>query len=152
MRRGDDVAESADRDVNRDLRNRLAHVYGQYARLRSDLDDLQQRLATLQISAASPDGLVRATVGPRGQLIDLWLDRRACRNISHDQLARTIVATVRSAAARTADEVEAMMADYLPADSGALGFLRDNDFGKLMRRPDAALRDLTLRDSLCRDE
>jgi hypothetical protein len=45
-----------------------------------------------------------------------------------------------------------MMADYLPADSGALGFLRDNDFGTLMRRPDAALRDLTQRDSLDRDE
>jgi len=146
------VAESADRDVNRDLRDRLAQVYGRYARLRSDLDDLQRRLATLQVSAVSPDGLVRATVGPRGQLTDLWLDRRAARNLGSDQLARIIVATVRDAAARATDEVEAMMADYLPADSGALGFLRDNDFGTLMRRPDAALRDLTERDSLGLDE
>jgi DNA-binding protein YbaB len=146
------VAESADRDANRDLRDRLAQVQGRYARLRSDLDDLQHRLATLQVGAVSPDGLVRATVGPRGQLIDLWLDRRACRAMGTDQLTRIIVATVRDAAARAADEVEAMMADYLPADSGALGFLRDNDFGTLMRRPDAALRDLTERDSLDRDE
>jgi DNA-binding protein YbaB len=146
------VAESADRDVNRDLRERLSQVYGRYARLRSDLDDLQQRLATLQVSAVSPDGLVRATVGPRGQLTDLRLDRRACHTLGADQLARIIVATVRDAAARATDEVEAMMAEYLPADSGALGFLRDNDFGKLMRRPDAALRDLTERDSLGLDE
>jgi DNA-binding protein YbaB len=146
------VAESADRDANRDLRDRLTQVYGRYARLRSDLDDLQRRLAALQVSAVSPDGLVRATVGPRGQLIDLRLDRRAGRHVGSDQLAQIILATVQDAAARATDEVEAMMAEYLPADSGALGFLRDNDFGTLMRRPDATLRDLTERDSLGRDE
>ena len=144
--------DSADRDANRALRDRLAQVHERYARLRSDMDEMQHRLAEMRVLAVSPDGFVRATVGPRGQLIDLWLDRRACRTIDSDQLARTIVATVQDAAARTANEVEAMMADYFPADSGALAFLRDNDFGTLMRRPDAALRDLTERDSLNRNE
>lgn len=146
------MAESADRDVNRALRDRLAQVQERYARMRSDLDDMQRRLATLQVSVASPDGIVRATVGPRGQLTDLWLDRRACRTIDSDQLARTIVATVRDAAERTGEQVEAMMADYFPADSAALGFVRDNDFGTLLRRSDAVMRDLTERDSLNRDE
>jgi len=145
------VAESADRDANRDLRDRLSEVYGRYTRLRSDLDQLQHRLATLEVTAVSADGLVRATVGPRGQLIDLRLDRRT-RTIDSDRLSRAIVATVREAAQRSADQVEALMADYLPSDSGALQFLRDNDFGSLMRRPDAMLRDLTQRDSLGSDE
>ncbi|MET0418778.1 MAG: YbaB/EbfC family nucleoid-associated protein [Actinoplanes sp.] len=142
------MAESADRDGNRALRDRLAQVHERYARLRSDMDEMQRRLSEMRVLAVSPDGLVRATVGPRGQLIDLWIDRRASRSIDSDQLARIIVATVQDAAARTAKEVEAMMADYFPADSGALGFVRDNDFSTLMRRPDAMFRDLTERDSL----
>jgi DNA-binding protein YbaB len=146
------VAESADRDANRELRNRLAEVYGRYTRLRSDLDEMQRKLAALQVSVVSADGLVRATVGPRGQLVDLRLDRRAVRNIDSDRLARTIVETVAEAARRSADQVETLMVDYLPADSGALQFLRDNDFGAFLRRPDAALRDLTQRDSLNTDE
>ncbi len=146
------MAESADRDANRRLRDRLAQVQERYARLRSDLDDMQRRLATLQVTATSPDGLVRATVGPRGQLTDLWLDRRVYRLLDPDRLTRTIVATVGEAARRAADEIESTMADYFPADSAAMGFLRDNDFGTLMRRPDAVVRDLTERDSLNRDE
>jgi DNA-binding protein YbaB len=131
------VAETADRDANQGLRDRLAEVHGRYARLRSDLDDLQRRLASLRVSCVSDDGLVRATVGPRGQLVDLSLDRAIYREADSDRLARTIVATVREAAARTAGQVEEMMTGYLPADSGTLRFLRDNELGALMGRHDA---------------
>lgn len=130
------MAETADRDANRALRDRLAEVYGQYARLRSDLDDLQHRLATLRVSCESADGLVRATVGPRGQLIDLSLDRRVCHGGDSDRLAHTIVATVQAAAAQTAGQIEEMMAGYLPADSGTLHYLRDGELGSLLGRYD----------------
>src|SRR3954454_17482518 len=98
------VADIADRDVNHALRERLADVYGRYERLRSDMDDLRERLASLQVSAASADGLVRATVGQRGELIDLELDRGVYRSHDPDDLARVVVATARSAAARTAEQ------------------------------------------------
>jgi DNA-binding protein YbaB len=145
------VAE-ADRDANRHLRERLAEVYGRYTRLRSDLDDLQQRLASLQVTAVSPDGLVRATVGPRGQLVDLQLDRRRVRTMDSDRLSQAILTTVQEAAQRSADQVEALMADYLPPESSALRLLRDSDFGAVLRQSDAKLRDLTQRDSLMGDE
>lgn len=122
------MAETADRDANSALRDRLAEVYGRYERLRSEMDDLQRRLAAMRVSAVSADGLVRATVDPRGQLIDLELDRRAGA-VDTEQLARVIVATTRDAAQRTAGQVEAMMAEYLPPESGTLRFLRENDFG-----------------------
>ena len=131
------MAETADRDANQGLRDRLAEVHGRYARLRSDLDDLQRRLASLRVSCVSDDGLVRATVGPRGQLVDLRLDRAIYREADSDRLARTIVATVREAAARTAGQVEEMMTGYLPAESGTLRFVRDNELGALMGRHDA---------------
>jgi DNA-binding protein YbaB len=89
------------------------------------------------VSASSADGSVRVTVGPRGQLVDLVLDRGRSRELDDERLARTIVATVQEAAAQTAGRVEELVAAYLPADSGAIRFLRDNDFGSLLGRTDA---------------
>ena len=135
------VAETADRDANRALRARFDDVFGQYERLRSGMDDLQRRLAEMRVSAESDDGLVRATVGARGQLIDLRLDRRLYRDPDPERLAHTIVATVAKATARTTDQVQEMMADYLPPDSGSMQFLRDNNFSSLLRRQDEIMRD-----------
>jgi DNA-binding protein YbaB len=129
------VAETADRDANQALRERLADVHDRYSRLRSDLDDLRRRLATMRVSAVSPDGTVRATVGPRGDLVDLALDRRIYREPDAERLSRTIVATVREAADLSADEVATMLAAYLPPGSGTLRFLRDGDLGSLLGGP-----------------
>jgi DNA-binding protein YbaB len=135
------VADRADRDANQALRARFDDVFGQYQRLRSGMDDIQRRLAEMQVSAESPDGLVRATVGARGQLVDLKLDRRAYRDLDPEQLGRVIVATVQQAGARTTEQVRDLMSAYLPPDSGAMRFVRDQDFGSLLRRPDEIMRD-----------
>ncbi len=136
----------ADRDANHALRARFDDVYGEYRRLRSGMDDLQQRLSTMQVSAESPDGLVRVTVGPRGQLVDLRLDRQVYRDMDAEQLARTIVATTQDAVAKTTAQVEELMAGYLPPESGSMQFLRDNNFANLLRRQDALMRDAGERD------
>jgi len=135
------VPDRADRDANHALRARLDDVVGQYQRLRSGLDDVQRRLTELQVSADSEDGLIRATVGPRGQLLDLRLDRRIYRDMDAAELGRRIVATVEQAAARAATEVEELVAGCLPADSGPMRFLKDNNLGTLLRRQDAIMRE-----------
>lgn len=135
------MARQADRDVNHALRARFDDVRAQYDRLRSGLDEMQERLARMAVTAESPDGLVRATVGPRGQLVDLRLDPAVYRRRDAGELARTIVDTVQRAVAQTTDEVQAMVGEYLPADSGAAGFLRDNDFGRLLSRQDRIMRE-----------
>jgi DNA-binding protein YbaB len=137
----------ADRDANHALRARFDDVYGQYQRLRSGMDDLQERLAALQVTAESPDGLVRATVGPRGQLIDLKLDRRVYRDMDAAQLARTIVTTTQDAVAKTTAQVESLMSGYLPAESGAMQFLRDGSFGTLLHKQDSVMREAGERDA-----
>jgi DNA-binding protein YbaB len=136
------VAVSANRDANRELRDRLAEVHERYARLRSDLDDLQKRLDTVRITVVSPDGLVRVTVGPRGDLIDLRLIRRATRNMDNEYVSRTIVATIHSAAERATERVQTLMSAYLASDSGAVRYLRDHDFGSLLGRSDEIVHDL----------
>ncbi|GAB2580541.1 hypothetical protein Aab01nite_57130 [Paractinoplanes abujensis] len=136
------MAVTANRDANRELRDRLAEVHERYTRMRSDLDDLQRRLDAIRVTVVSADGLVRVTVGPRGQLIDLRLIRRATRNMDNEYVSRTIVATVHSAAQQAAERVQTLMGDYLPADSGALRYLRDNNFGTLLGRSDEIVQDL----------
>ncbi|HYN93198.1 MAG TPA: YbaB/EbfC family nucleoid-associated protein [Pilimelia sp.] len=140
------MAHTADRDANRALRARFGEVFGQYERLRSGMDELQRRLAELQVTAESPDGQVRATVGPRGQLTKLVLDRAVYRDGDPDVLARKITKTVQDAAGRAADEVQELMAGYLPPGSAAVDFLKDNNFGTLMRRQDAVMREEAARD------
>ncbi|WP_305788447.1 YbaB/EbfC family nucleoid-associated protein [Symbioplanes lichenis] len=128
------MAEAADRDVNRALRARFDEVYGDYQRLRSGMDDLQQRLARLRATARSADGLVAATVGARGQLVALDLDRSVYRELRPDELADLIVTVTAAAATKVADEVKRLMADHFPAGS----FLRSDDFGTLLDRRDAS--------------
>ena len=134
------MAESADREANHALRARFDDVYGQYQRLRSGLDEVQQRLAETRASARSADGLITATVDARGQLADLRLDRRVYRETDPDRLGRDILATVREATTRATDDVRELMAACLPADSGAMRFVRDQDFGSLLRRQDDIMR------------
>ncbi|PRY27230.1 YbaB/EbfC family nucleoid-associated protein [Pseudosporangium ferrugineum] len=135
------MPETADRDANHPLRARLDDVFGRYQRLRSDVDDIQRRLAEVRISAESEDGLIRATVGPRGQLLDLRLDRRIYRDMDAGRLSHAIVETTARAAELAAAEVQRLMAGYLPVDSGPMRYLRDDDLGSLLHRQDAAMRE-----------
>ncbi len=135
------MAQTADRDANRALRARFDDVYSQYERLRSGMGELQQKLADMTVSAESPDGLVKATVGPRGQLVDLKLDQRIYRTDDARHLARTIVETVQRAAGKVTDEVQELVSGYLPADSAAASFLRDGDFDTLLARQDRVMRE-----------
>jgi DNA-binding protein YbaB len=140
------VTATANRSANQELHNRLAEVHERYTRLRSDLDDLQRRLDAIRVTVVSPDGLVRVTVGPRGELIDLRLIRRATRNMDNEYVSRTIISTVHSASERAAEQVQALMGDYLPDNSGSLRYLRDHHFGSLLGRSDEIVEDLAGRD------
>jgi DNA-binding protein YbaB len=140
------VAQTADRDANRALRARFDEVYGQYERLRSGMDELQRRLAETRVTAESDDGLVRATVGPRGQLIELTLDPRVYREGDADALGRKITKTVQRATERSVEQVQQIVAEYMPRGAASVDFLKDNSFATLMRRHDALMREEAPRD------
>ncbi|WP_307794526.1 YbaB/EbfC family nucleoid-associated protein [Winogradskya humida] len=139
--RGATVAETADRDANQALRARFNEVHGQYQRLRSGMDELQRNLSSLRATVRSDDGFVEATVGPRGQLIDLKLDPGVYRELEPDELADEIIAVTAAAATKAAIEVQRLMAGLIPSESGPMRFLSDNDFGSLLRRQDAIMRE-----------
>jgi DNA-binding protein YbaB len=132
------MVEYADRDANHALKARLAEVQGSYERLREGLAELQQRMASLQVTADSAENLVRATVDARGQLQKLALSPRSMRELSHEQLEALIVSTVRKATAQAIEEVAELLDRYSPSGSSAAAFVRSGNYDDLLRRTDEA--------------
>ncbi|WP_432832773.1 YbaB/EbfC family nucleoid-associated protein [Dactylosporangium sp. CA-092794] len=93
-------------------------------RIRASMGDLQRDLAAIAASATSPDGLVKATVGFRGQVVSLDLDPRVYRRPDSKALADTIVATIQSAtveAGKRVDELSARLSPTLDVRSALEG-------------------------------
>jgi DNA-binding protein YbaB len=101
--------------VNAALRGRLEQLLGEYDRLRGNLATMQQRLASAQAEAKSDDGSVRVTVGPRGELRGLEIGPRAYRHLSPSELAAEILRLSTKATASVQDQLEEVMAPFLPA-------------------------------------
>jgi DNA-binding protein YbaB len=64
----------------------------------------------------SPDGLVVATVGARGEFISLDIDPRVFRRPDSRLLADTIVETVNKAAQKAQEKVVEIFEPLIPAD------------------------------------
>jgi DNA-binding protein YbaB len=114
----------------------------------SMIDDLRQTMGSVnethkkmaQVTgvAWSDDRLVKATVGPRGQLVDLEIDPRVYRQPNSKALAATIVATVRRASEEAMAKTQAIVDAAMPSDFG-VAKLGNLSMAKLMRSHDADL-------------
>jgi DNA-binding protein YbaB len=74
----------------------MSDLYEDYARLARKVQEAHRELDEVRATADSDDGLVTATVGGRGELLELTLDPRAYRDT--DTLAVTIRNTITDAA------------------------------------------------------
>jgi DNA-binding protein YbaB len=108
--------------------------------LTAQVKGLRQQLATMQgeINAItgvvkSRDGLITATVGPRGQLVKLQLDPRIYRNQDAGALASAITETVHQAAKQAAEKTEAIAAKYSSPDIDLKAALTDDAASRLSR-------------------
>lgn len=135
------MAQHVNRDANAALKARFADVYGQYEKLRDGMGEMQTRLAELSVSAMDEEELIRATVGPRGQLTSLEIEPRAYRVYEPHELAEEITKVVTKAAANATDAVQEVLGDYLPPGTGAMDYLKDGKFGSLLRHSDSRLRE-----------
>ncbi|MEV4418196.1 YbaB/EbfC family nucleoid-associated protein [Catellatospora sp. NPDC049609] len=130
------MAQRSDRDANWALRERFAQVHDQYSRLRSGMGEMQAKLHAYRATEKSRDGLIKVSVDARGRLVKLELEPAALRSYSATALAEEITRVVTKAGESAGAGVNAIMAEVMPADSGALSFLRTNDMNDLMKRQD----------------
>jgi DNA-binding protein YbaB len=84
-----------------------------YRRLRSDLAALRERLPQVRETAESDDGLIRVTLGAKGELLALDLNPRIYRVPDSAALARDITATVHRAAEAVRERVYALTRSVL---------------------------------------
>ncbi len=100
---------------NAALRARLEELATAYDWMRRQTRRIHEEAAKVTGRAESPDGTVRATVGPRGKLESLTLDPRATRRLSSVELAESIVDTVNRAAKDANTRTAELVAPILPA-------------------------------------
>ena len=85
-----------------------------YRRFADDLRAVRQGMAGIRASADSPDGLVTATVGARGELLTLELNPRVYRESDAAALSGRITATVAEAVRLAQDQVVALTRRVMP--------------------------------------
>lgn len=130
------------REDNRQLKARAEELMGEFNRLRTGMGELQQKLRQITATAKSEDGYVKATVGPRGQLIRLDLDPRIYRRPDSKQLAETITETIKRATADVMAQVSEACKPYIPEEELQAHLQFDVD--GMRRRLDSELEFLNL--------
>lgn len=104
------------------------------------INDTQKRMLQITGVAWSPDRMVKAVVGPRGQLMELEIDPRILRKPDSRALAATIVATTQKAVEDAARQSKEILDEKLPSDlRGLVG--EQVGVGKWLHTTDAGVQE-----------
>jgi DNA-binding protein YbaB len=116
----------------------LDDMVGDLRKAMREAEQTQRRMLSVTGTAWSEDRLIKATVGPRGHLIELDIDPRIYRKPNSVALAASIVDTVRVATEEVIAKTQKILADTIPSDmrAGSIGKL---DVNGLLSTTDAEL-------------
>jgi hypothetical protein len=94
----------------------LTDMMADLRRATAELPSLHQRMLTVTGTAWSPDGMIKAVVGPRGHLLELDIDPRLLRQPDSKALSAGIVQTVRAAVEEAGRQSSELLGNSLPKD------------------------------------
>ena len=114
----------------------FGEMVGDLKRSLENVGDAQKKLMRVTGTAWSEDRLVKAVVGPRGQLVELDLDPRIYRKPNSKALSASILATVRAAIEDVQRQSREVMDELLPSD---LRGLAGPELTRQVHRHDAEL-------------
>jgi len=118
----------------------LAAAAADLRRAVGGIRDAQRKIVEVRGTAWSDDRLVKAVVGPRGQLMELELDPRLYRRPNSKLLAATIVDTVRRAVDDAAGKTREIVDELVPKDLQPAGKVGGLDLRALSRTHDSDLK------------
>lgn len=101
------------------------------------LGDAQRRIMRVTGTGHSPDRLVKATVGPRGQLVDLDIDPRVFRQPDSRGLADAILAASRAAVENANARTMSVVDETIPENLRRGPFGGEDSLADLVGRHDA---------------
>jgi YbaB/EbfC DNA-binding family protein len=96
-------------------RAQVDELLADYRRSREHLASVHRELASVTASASDPDGLLTATVGPRGTLSGLVISDGAYRRYRPAELAEQIVRATGAATVRALAAAGEVLAPALPS-------------------------------------
>ncbi len=102
--------------TERPNRSALTDMMADLRRATAGLPDLHRRMLTVTGTAWSPDGMIKAVVGPRGHLLELDIDPRVLRQPDSKALSASIVRTVRTAVEDAGRQSRELLGASLPKD------------------------------------
>jgi DNA-binding protein YbaB len=109
--------------VASDHQAQVDELLADYRRSREQLAGMQQSLSAIRETATSSDGLVKATVGSGGALLDLTIADAAYVRVSPADLAKSIVRTVASASAKASETANRTVSPLLPVQTDPAALL-----------------------------
>lgn len=94
----------------------LEKLMSAYEDLQSNMQHMQAELMNTRAVGTSDNGMVQATVGPRGQLVDLLIDPMVYRRPDAVELADMVLEATGNAVALVSDLVTEILGRYIPKD------------------------------------
>jgi DNA-binding protein YbaB len=101
--------------VTTNHRDEVAQLLADYRRSREQLASVHSTLMSISESAASPDGLITASVDSAGLLTGLVVKDEAYQRYRPAELADAVVRATRAAAVRAAERAKQALVPVLPA-------------------------------------
>lgn len=98
----------------------MVGLMGELEQALKNLPDTQRRLMSLSAVAWSEDGLVKAEVGPRGQLVDLEIDPRVFRRPDASSLKESILEAVTAAIRQVSRQSHELVFGQMPPEVSEL--------------------------------
>lgn len=98
------------------MRAYAEELQARFEKLTTEGPKVAEQARKVQVTEKSPDGLISATVGARGELIRLDLDPRIYRRPDSRELADTITETIKAAAAAAQERVLEVFEPLVPRE------------------------------------
>ena len=96
------------------MRAEIETMLKEYRDMRARLVTLTSELAAMTATAHSADGVVRATVSPHGNLVDLQIDERAVQRRGMTALVPSILEATGRASTEVRAKARTAMRQFLP--------------------------------------
>jgi hypothetical protein len=118
-----------------EARERVAAWRGRVEKLAADTKAMSDRFQQLEVTSTDPRGMAEVTVDSTGALVGLRLTREIER-VSPEEVASTIMRTIRSAKTELADRSQEIIEETVGTESAAARAIADRVADQLRPRDD----------------
>ena len=96
------------------LSAQLEQLASEYARIRTEMQEVQEKVRATTATVKSDNGMLTVTVGPQGDITDLKVNNRDYRKMAPAELANVLTATIARARAAVHEQMRGILTPFMP--------------------------------------